>query len=97
MNGNINTWQQGRFIDQLRYKNWSDKQKHDADISEKLRVRPAPTDNAICICSDPEDAKWIASRLNLAAELEQLTYDYATGKTSGVELVEFVRNKIGAI
>ncbi|MFA7360789.1 MAG: hypothetical protein WC139_07105 [Candidatus Kapaibacterium sp.] len=88
---NINTWAQGRFIDNSRYRNWSQAEKDQAEGAEKLLVRPAPESNAICKCFTPTDAKWIASRLNLAADLEQLSYDYATGKTDGEELVEYVQ------
>ncbi|MFA5616542.1 MAG: hypothetical protein WDK95_06760 [Syntrophorhabdaceae bacterium] len=76
----INTWQQGYFVDNKRYSNWSDEEKENADKEERKRVRPYPTGNVICICSNEEDAKWIASRLNLASDLEELTYNYTTGK-----------------
>lgn len=39
-------------------------------------MRPAPLDNAICHCLDPEDAKWIAGRLNLAVRLEEEKEEY---------------------
>ena len=53
--------------------------------------------NVICICRKPEAAKWIASRLNLASDLEQMTYDYVTGKTDGKEIVEYVQSRINNI
>lgn len=90
----IQTWQQGRFIDQRQYdrasEGWKDQQRR----TETLLVRPGPTDNAICTACDPEAAKWIATRLNLAAKLEQMAYDYATGKTDGSEIVALVRNAV---
>lgn len=67
----IRTWQQGHFVDQPQYRRWSAEEKQISEKEENLNVRPSPTGNAICRCSSPEDAKWIASRLNLAAKLEQ--------------------------
>lgn len=90
----IKTWQQGKFIDKPGYEHWSQDQKDSTKSSEQLKVRPAPEGNAICFCNTPSDAKWIASRLNLASELEQLTYDFVTGKKFGTELCEFVKKKI---
>lgn len=87
----IKTWQQGRFVDQPKYVLWPQEDKDEADKCEQHLVRPAPTENAICHCRDPKDAKWIAQRLNLAATLEQMTYDYATGKTDGSEIVRLVQ------
>lgn len=91
---NIKTWTQGKFIYSNKYKHWTFEEKERAKYEELLRVRPGLKDNHICVCNDPEDAKWIASRLNLASELEQLTYDYATGKTDGTELIKFVLDKV---
>lgn len=68
----INTWSQGMFIDQNQYKNWTEDQKKQAVEKEKHLVRPEPLGNAICYCDDPDNAKWIASRLNLAASLENV-------------------------
>ena len=90
----IKTWHQGRFVDQKQYYHWTDEAKAEADNHEKLNVRPSPTGSAICRCNSPSDAKWIASRLNLASVLEQMTYDYATGKTDGSEIFELVKKNI---
>jgi len=38
---------------------------------ESFLVRPGPKENAICQCTSPEIAKWIADRLNLAAKFER--------------------------
>ena len=38
--------------------------------SERLYVCPSPTGKEICVCPNPEIARWIAERLNLAAKLE---------------------------
>ena len=94
MNNECKTWQQGKFIDSPKYKNWTIEQKKRANDSESLLVRPSPIDNAICVCKEPSQAEWIAQRLNLAAELEQLTYDFATGKTNGDEICDFVKNHL---
>lgn len=93
----IKTWQQGYFVQKNEYSSWPESEKLRADKLEKLLVRPAPLENAICKCNNPEDAKWIASRLNLAATLEQMTYDYATGKTDGSEIVRLVHEKLEQI
>ena len=95
LNG-ITTWRQGAFIDQPQYRRETDEWKRDREREEQLLVRPAPTDNAICKADTPDNAKWIAQRLNLASKLEQLTYDYATGKSDGGEIVEFVRQNVNA-
>jgi len=92
----IQTWTQGHFVESSRTQMWSERLKNKADEDENLRVRSSETENCICICNKPEDAKWIASRLNLASILEQMTHDYATGKTDGSEIVEFVRKKVNA-
>lgn len=90
----IQTWQQGQFVDQSQYTNMGEIWKDERRKEEAHMVRPAPTDNAVCWCPKPEDAAWIAQRLNLAAKLEQMTYDYATGKTDGSEIVALVRDAV---
>jgi hypothetical protein len=67
----IDTWQQGVFCDEPRYSHIPKSSKDEFIRSEKLRVRPHPKGNAICLCNQPEDAAWIAERLNLAVELER--------------------------
>lgn len=96
MNNLYNGWAQGFFVDQPKYKNWTDKEKENANREEKLLVRPHPTENAICKCNSPEEAEWIAKRLNLAAKLEQMTYDFAVGKTDGSEIRKMVIDAINA-
>lgn len=90
----IKTWKQGSFILRHIYKRKPNEWKEKQMELEKHLVRPSATGNAICSCNQPTDAKWIASRLNLASILEDLTYDYATGKTDGEELRDFVLYKI---
>ena len=94
---NINTWAQGYFVDHPKYSRWTEEEKEKADRDERLRVRPSPTGNAICVCSKPEDAKWIAKRLNMAANLEELTYNFATGKSDGQEIIDYVRKALDRI
>lgn len=96
MNNLHKKWAQGYFVDQPQYRHWSPDQKSEADREEKRRVRPYPTANAIAVCPSPDEAKWIAQRLNLAATLEQMTYDYAMGKTDGSEIVQLVRKHVDA-
>ncbi len=90
------TWRQGAFIDQAQYSRMSDDWKAERRREEALLVRSGPLANAICKARDPETAKWIAGRLNLAAQLEQMTYDFATGKSDGSEIVALVRHNVGA-
>ena len=89
------TWQQGQFVDQAKYQDLGEPWKDERRKEEARMVRPAPTENAICWCPNPDDAAWIAQRLNLASKLEQMTYDYATGKTDGSEIVALVQQRPG--
>ena len=89
----IETWQQGTYAPQSR-RPVTAEQAEKFESEERHLVRPGIRENAICRCPHPDDAAWIAQRLNLAAKLEQMTYDYATGKTDGSEIVAFVRAKI---
>lgn len=91
----IRTWQQGRFAPEGRH-NFSreDAALHDQD--ERHLVRSSLRGNAICRCPDPDDAAWIARRLNLASQLEKMTYDFAFGKTDGSEIVALVRKSVDA-
>lgn len=66
----IQTWQQGRFIDQPQYHRMGDDWKSAQSRKEKLLVRLGQTGNAICEARDPDTAIWIAERLNRAAQLE---------------------------
>lgn len=95
MNNLITTWQQGRFVDQPQYSRWTAEEKAKADHDEKYRVRPDPTGNAIATACSHDEAEWIAQRLNLAATLEQMAFDFATGKTDGSEIVALVKKSIG--
>ena len=63
-------WRQGKFIDQRQYNGWTKEEKDEANYKESFYVRPSATGNAICKATYPEDAIWIASRLNLADKLE---------------------------
>ena len=94
---NINTWAQGYFVDQLKYSRWTKEEKEKSEMDERLRVRPSPTGNAICVCFKPEDAKWIAERLNMAANLEELAYNFATGKSDGEAIIDYVREALHGI
>ena len=96
MNNLHTSWQHGYFVDQSKYRKWSKEEKRRANEREKLLVRPSPTGNAICMCSYQKDAEWIADRLNFAAKLEQMTYDFATGKTDGSEIVKMVKDAINS-
>ncbi|MBY6055363.1 hypothetical protein [Leisingera daeponensis] len=90
----ITTWQQGQFIDKTEYARMGELWKDERRKEERHKVRPAPEGNTICWCPDPQYAAWIAQRLNLAAKLEQMAYDFATGKTDGSEIVAMVRDAV---
>lgn len=77
---NHNNWRQGKFIDSIQYRQVSQSQKEEWQRQEEHLVRPSAKGNAICHCSDPEDAKWIAERLNLASELERKNIQLAEEK-----------------
>jgi hypothetical protein len=96
MKNGIRTWQQGQFVDQRQYDKMGSEWKEKMRREEAYKVRPGPTDNAICQTFNPGHAKWIADRLNLASKLEQMAYDFATGKTDGSDLVAFVRASVNA-
>ena len=96
MDNSIQSWAQGRFVDGPEYRNASHEQKAEWQRGEEFLVRPGAKENAICSTFDPEHAKWIAQRLNLASKLEQMTYDFAAGKSDGSEIVAFVRKNIDA-
>ncbi len=68
---NIQTWAQGYFVYSPQYRGMTQEQKDEANIRESHLVRSSPMGKAICRCPTPEDAKWIASRLNLASILEE--------------------------
>lgn len=98
----IKTWAQGYFVDNPRYRKWSEDEKIRANNEEQLKVRPSPTGNAICYCNNPDDAKWIAERLNLAAKLEekianmhQYKYPvYAVCDSTGKPKVTFLEDEL---
>ena len=90
----INTWQQGRFIESRTTEKWTDDEITKANRHESFLVRPFPKENAVCKANSPHDAKWIASRLNLASDLEQLAYGFATGNSDGEDLRDYVLSKI---
>jgi len=92
-----NKWAQGYFVDHPQYRNRDQAWKDKMNEIESFLVRPYPTRNAICKATTPEDAKWIASRLNLAADFEQLTHDFEMGKIAGWELIEYVRKALSKI
>lgn len=89
----IQTWQQGRFIlseHDVRRNDFREDQIDVIDELERLKVKSHQSNLEICRCANSNDAKWIASRLNLASKLEQLSYDFAVGRSDGVELRRFV-------
>ncbi len=90
----IQTWRQGKFVDQRQYRDMTNEWKRDQKKRESYLVRPGPTANSICCAFTPENAAWIAQRLNLASKLEQMTYDFATGKSDGSEIVDLVKQNV---
>lgn len=76
------SWRQGYFLGGIQYRNMTNDWKAARQKEERHKVRPSPTGNAICRCSNPDDAAWIAERLNLASKLEQ---QLATAKQADIE------------
>jgi hypothetical protein len=60
----ITAWAPGYTVDTPETRSWSPTEKASNDEREALLVRPYPTGNAICQCTTPEEATWIAERLN---------------------------------
>ncbi len=81
----IKTWAQGYFVDQPQYSHETNGWKVKRDSEEHHLVRPGPTDNAICQCSDPEDAEWIAGRLNFASEMDAVLEAIQANTQSNLE------------
>lgn len=81
-------WRQGQFID--KYPAMPEKEKAQHRKDEELLVRPSLLGNAICRCSTPEDAKWIANRLNLAATLENQSVE-------DKEIIKALRDQIAGL
>lgn len=65
-------WRQGAFIDGPQYKHISEELKQKWAIEELKLVRPSPKQNALCVCIEPEEAIWLAERLNFAARVSTL-------------------------
>jgi len=65
----INTWKQGKFIDQRQYSNMPNDWKKEREEDEKFLVRPSATGNAICKATSQELSEWIAKRLNYASDI----------------------------
>ena len=62
-------------------------------IDWKYQIVDRGADNAICVC-DRSTAKWLISRLSLAADLEELTYNVAIKGQSTDELMAYIRGKL---
>lgn len=79
MKEKIDTWAQGIFIQNIKYRSLSQEEISQHQFEESFLVRPSPAGNAICKTVYPEDAKWIAERLNFAAKtqkyLEEILHD----------------------
>lgn len=83
MNRNcIKTWVQGRFVNSKEFEHMPEDWKGRRRNEESHRVRQGTKGPVICWCNDPEDAKWIAERLNLAAKLEREVH-VKTGAVEG--------------
>jgi hypothetical protein len=91
---NIQTWRQGIFINKPHYSHMGVQWKDQMRKEEAHKVRPEREGNAVCWCPDPDQAAWIAQRLNLAAKLEKMALDYAAGRTDGSEIITHVRDAV---
>ena len=73
MDNKHRSWQQGQFVDQLRYRHMGSEWKQQCQMRESLLIRPSPLGNAIAEARSPGEAIWIAQRLNLAATPVELS------------------------
>jgi hypothetical protein len=88
-------WIQSYFVDQLQYSRWTKEEKQKADQDERHRVKfGGPLGNVLCVTFKEQDAEWIASRLNLADDLEEMAYDLFTGKIDKDVIIKYVSNKL---
>lgn len=62
-------------------------------IDWKYQIVDRDADSAICVCNK-ETAKWLISRLSLAADLEELAYNIAIKGRTTEELEAYVRGKL---
>jgi hypothetical protein len=66
----VETWKQGDPSDSAEfYVDW-------VEENEKHLVREESTKVALCYCHNPDDAKWIAARLNAFAKFERESLEY---------------------
>lgn len=77
----IQTWQQGSYL------GINDPA---AEWGEKFLVRPYGGENPICKCIDHDNAKWIASRLNLASILEEKVFSFVRGEIGKEDMERLV-------
>ena len=61
-------WKTGKFVDSYQYRHVTQIQKDQWRYAESKCVE-SDTEK-LCICSTPEDAQWVAERLNLAASID---------------------------
>jgi len=73
----ITTWHTDRFIDGPKYRNWTDKQKDDANAQERRIVRAEPYHTALLMAPDAQTALWICERLNTLGRMERRLMDLA--------------------
>ena len=85
---NINTWQQGEYIDKREYTHMPKEWREDRIMEEKLLVREFSTGNAICKTVYPDDAKWIAERLNFASNIQDEIETILIGEGSSLNKIE---------
>ena len=88
----IDTWQQGQYDHQQRDPELTPRQVKSFKATEARSVRSGPHGDRICQTQEPQDAIWIAQRLNLASKLEQMVQDLAAGKTDPTALINFASN-----
>ena len=88
-------WRSGFVPDNKQFNDLSEEEKETLLKAERKLVRACPDSKPLCSCDDPRDAVWIANRLNLAAVLEEMTYNFATGKTDGHDIIDLVHKSIG--
>lgn len=89
----VETWTQGRFIDSYKHRHWTDEMKKEADVIESFIVRPFADGNAICRAVSPDDAKWIAERLNRCAFLEKRIEEIEKVEKDLAAVLDWIKEK----
>jgi len=91
MDKNINTWRPGKTPSHLSV--LSAEKRKEETLFAITRVEDEAGD-LICMGKSPGAAMFIAHRLNVAADLERLLFEFYLQKSDGNELAEYVKKLV---